>query len=113
MPISPSHIAVLGGGITGLSSAFHLSRRFPAARISLIEQSFRLGGWLRSERVSLQDGSSQNDPKSTSLRANSTGTVLLEAGPRTLRPNYDAILELVSETTSSSSYIYLASEKDD
>jgi oxygen-dependent protoporphyrinogen oxidase len=78
------HIAVLGGGLTGLVAAFHLSRRFPAAQITLLERENRLGGWVRSERVSVRDGS-------TTL-----GSVVLEAGPRTLRPNSKALLELVS-----------------
>ncbi|KAF8905181.1 hypothetical protein CPB84DRAFT_1771770 [Gymnopilus junonius] len=67
-------------GLTGLSSTFHLSRKFPKAQIVLLEKEARLGGWVRSERVELpQIGSS----------------VLLEAGPRTLRPNSMAVLELI------------------
>ena len=82
----PARIAVLGGGLTGLSSAFHLSRRFPETNIVLLERQRRLGGWVRSERVDLpQVGAS----------------VLLEAGPRTLRPNSKAVLELVSASFSS------------
>jgi hypothetical protein len=73
------NIVVLGGGITGLSSAFHLSRRFPDARITLIDKADRLGGWIKSERV---------DAASSS--------VVLETGPRTLRPVDKATLELVS-----------------
>ncbi|PPQ97630.1 hypothetical protein CVT26_002537 [Gymnopilus dilepis] len=76
----PARIAVLGGGLTGLSSAFHLSRKFPETNIVLLERQRRLGGWVRSERVDLpQVGAS----------------VLLEAGPRTLRPNSKAVLELI------------------
>ena len=73
------NIVVLGGGITGLSSAFHLSRRFPDARITLIEKADRLGGWIKSERVNAASSS-----------------VVLETGPRTLRPVDKATLELVS-----------------
>lgn len=73
------HIAVLGGGLTGLSAAFHLSRRLPASRITLIERNKELGGWVKSKRVTLPG----------------KGTVLLEAGPRTLRPNAPSVLELV------------------
>ncbi|KDR79937.1 hypothetical protein GALMADRAFT_208198 [Galerina marginata CBS 339.88] len=76
----PTRIAVLGGGLTGLSSAFHLSRRFPKAKVVLLEEKARLGGWVRSERVNLpQIGAS----------------VLLEAGPRSLRPNSKSVLELI------------------
>ena len=82
--MGPQHVAVLGGGLTGLVAAFHLSRRFPAAQITLLERENRLGGWVRTERVAVRDGS-------TTL-----GSVVLEAGPRTLRPNSKPLLELVS-----------------
>jgi oxygen-dependent protoporphyrinogen oxidase len=68
------HIAVIGGGLTGLCSSFYLSRRFPRSLISLYENEQRFGGWVRSERV-------QN--------------VLLEYGPRSLRPEAKSVLELV------------------
>ena len=76
--MSPKTIAVLGGGLTGLSAAFHLSRRCPAARITVYDADARFGGWVRSERVPVAGAS-----------------VLLEAGPRTLRPNSRGVLELV------------------
>lgn len=79
----PAHIVVLGGGITGLSSAFHLSRRFPQALITLLEQNPRLGGWISSERVTVRDAHGRE------------ANVVLEAGPRTLRPNAKSLLELV------------------
>ncbi|KAJ7512889.1 hypothetical protein B0H11DRAFT_2213440 [Mycena galericulata] len=79
--MAPQHIAVLGGGITGLSSAFHLSRRFPSSQITIIDKNKRLGGWASStERVQLPGG---------------RGSVLLEGGPRTLRPNSNSVLELI------------------
>ncbi|OSD05137.1 Protoporphyrinogen oxidase [Trametes coccinea BRFM310] len=83
---SPS-VTIVGGGLSGLSAAFHLSRRFPAssgARITLVEKSNRLGGWVKSERARVKDryGGRQAD-------------VLLESGPRTLRPASKAILELI------------------
>lgn len=45
-------IAVLGGGITGLTSAFTLARSLPqdAYRIVLIESQSRLGGHVHSNR---------------------------------------------------------------
>ncbi|PIL23121.1 hypothetical protein GSI_14430 [Ganoderma sinense ZZ0214-1] len=82
---SPS-IAVLGGGISGLSTAFHLARRFPVhsgTRITLVESSERLGGWMKSERVAVKDSVGQE------------ANVVLESGPRTLRPASKAVLELV------------------
>ncbi len=80
----PKAIAVIGGGITGLSAAFHLSKRFPNARITLFEKTNRLGGWINSRHVRVSDGNGHN------------ATICLEAGPRTLRPNSKAIMELVS-----------------
>ncbi|KAH9852367.1 Protoporphyrinogen oxidase [Lenzites betulinus] len=82
----PRAITILGGGLSGLSAAFHLSRRFPAqsgTRISLVEKSHRLGGWVQSERVRVKDKHGRE------------AEVLLESGPRTLRPASKAILELI------------------
>ncbi|KAE9396700.1 Protoporphyrinogen oxidase [Gymnopus androsaceus JB14] len=45
------HLLVLGGGLSGLASAFHLSRRFPESLITLVEKQSRLGGWISSHRV--------------------------------------------------------------
>ncbi|KAF7790522.1 hypothetical protein EIP86_001478 [Pleurotus ostreatoroseus] len=85
----PTSIGILGGGLTGLSSAFHLSRRFPSTSITLLESSPRLGGWVHSERVDVRD-TQGNEAR-----------VLLERGPRTLRPNGKAVLELTSPATQS------------
>lgn len=79
----PHHVVILGGGITGLSAAFHLARKHPAVQITLVEKSDRFGGWMRSERVQVRDSDGNR------------GSVLLEAGPRTIRPNSKSILELV------------------
>jgi oxygen-dependent protoporphyrinogen oxidase len=74
--------AVLGGGITGLSTAHYLTKHMPHANITIYESNNRLGGWLSSERVAV-DG----------------GDVLFEQGPRSLRPNAQgsglAVMELV------------------
>ncbi|MEO6096037.1 MAG: protoporphyrinogen oxidase [Fibrobacteria bacterium] len=43
-PIIPQRIAVLGGGMTGLSAAFWLSRLMPNASVTLYEKQDRLGG---------------------------------------------------------------------
>jgi len=71
-------IAILGGGVTGLAAAHALASTFPAARILLFDANVRLGGWLQSELVVLNDR-----------------RILLERGPRTLRPKGTAVLELV------------------
>lgn len=57
---------VLGGGLSGLASAYYLSRLVPQQKIILIEQSNRLGGWIKSERINEE--------------------VIFETSARTLRP---------------------------
>ncbi|KAI0834314.1 Protoporphyrinogen oxidase [Hypoxylon sp. FL0890] len=64
-------IAVIGGGITGLTAAYYASKRYPSASISLFEGSSRLGGVIETAYVPLGKG---------------TG-VICEKGPRTLRAN--------------------------
>ncbi|TFK73333.1 Protoporphyrinogen oxidase [Pluteus cervinus] len=81
MQPAASHLAILGAGLSGLSSAFHLSRRFPTAFVHLVDKNHDLGGWVHSQRVELP---------------NSDQSVLLESGPRTLRPNAQSILELIN-----------------
>lgn len=68
-------IGVLGGGITGLASAYFLTREHPSAKITIYEAKDRVGGWLESKRVPVKDGN-----------------VLFEAGPRTLRPQANGTL---------------------
>lgn len=63
-------IAVLGGGLTGLCTAYHLACNIPHAKITLFEKTERVGGWLDSEIVEVDDGE-----------------VLFEWGPRSLRPD--------------------------
>lgn len=65
-----TRIAVLGGGITGLSTAHYLTKELPNAKITVYEGGDRLGGWLKSKYVDV-----------------GSGKVLFEQGPRTLRPN--------------------------
>lgn len=77
----PNSVAVLGAGLTGLSSAYHLSRQFPKSKITLLEKQLRLGGWVQTERKEIK---------------NLSASILLEGGPRTLRPNGKSVLELVS-----------------
>lgn len=68
-------IAVLGGGITGLSAAHYLSRELPDAQITIFEGGKRLGGWLNSEQVNIGNG-----------------YITVEQGPRTLRGGTPAAL---------------------
>jgi oxygen-dependent protoporphyrinogen oxidase len=68
-PTGPN-IAVLGGGITGLSTAYYLSKELPTANITLYEAGDRLGGWLHSKHVDTGNGK-----------------VVFEQGPRSIRPH--------------------------
>lgn len=72
---STSSVGILGGGITGLATAYFLTRNDPKVQVTLYEASDRVGGWLSSKRVDVHDGS-----------------ILFEAGPRTLRPHANGIL---------------------
>ncbi|KAI8346169.1 protoporphyrinogen oxidase [Blakeslea trispora] len=79
-----SNVAVLGGGISGLSAAYYLARLAPkTTKITLIEGKNRLGGWIKSRRVAPGKYTSQTELPPTSTEKNS---VLFEGGPRTLRP---------------------------
>ncbi len=86
------NIAVLGGGITGLTTAYHLARTIPSAKISIFERGERLGGWVDSELVDVGSGRS----------------ALFEWGPRSLRPDLSgagrATLQLVRDMPTSSCY---------
>ncbi|KAL8916115.1 MAG: hypothetical protein Q9172_006441 [Xanthocarpia lactea] len=64
------NVAVLGGGITGLASAYYLAQQLPNAQVTLFEGSSRLGGWLHSKQIDVGNGK-----------------VVFEQGPRTLRPS--------------------------
>ncbi|KAL6357756.1 hypothetical protein LRP88_07931 [Fusarium phalaenopsidis] len=65
-------IAVLGGGLTGLSAAYYLAKKLPStANITLYESSDRLGGWIKTDRVPVDVGGKQ-------------GVVLFERGARSL-----------------------------
>ena len=78
------NVAVLGGGITGLASAYYLTQQLPNAQVTLFEGSSRLGGWLHSKQIDVGNGK-----------------VVFEQGPRTLRPsrpNGWVTLDLVSKT---------------
>ncbi|KAI9775163.1 MAG: oxygen-dependent protoporphyrinogen oxidase [Geoglossum umbratile] len=76
-------IAVLGGGITGLASAYYLTKELPHSRVVLFEADEGLGGWIQSKTVDVGNGS-----------------VVFEQGPRTLRtalPNGPVTRSLISQ----------------
>jgi len=47
----PAHVVVVGGGISGLAAAYHLSRQSPQTRVTVLEGSPRIGGKLRVSEV--------------------------------------------------------------
>ncbi|KAK8027840.1 protoporphyrinogen oxidase [Apiospora marii] len=65
----PRRIAVLGGGITGLTAAHYLARHAKNVHITLYEGSDHLGGWIKGEVAQTADGDE----------------ILLQQGPRMLR----------------------------
>ncbi|KAL7790426.1 hypothetical protein V8C37DRAFT_403451 [Trichoderma ceciliae] len=65
-------VAVLGGGLTGLTTAYYLAKWLPSTtKITLLEGSDRLGGWIRTDRIPVKVGSVE-------------GVVNFERGPRSL-----------------------------
>lgn len=71
----PLRVAVLGGGISGLSAAYRLSQE-PNIQVTLYEKAPTPGGWLQSERV---------DVKKKKNGGAGGGSVLFEWGARNLR----------------------------
>jgi len=63
-------VAILGGGISGLSAAYYFACLSPKTRITLFESSSRLGGWIQTQTVN---------------------GVKFELGPRTLRPEKNVV----------------------
>ncbi|KAL2165239.1 hypothetical protein VTH06DRAFT_535 [Thermothelomyces fergusii] len=70
----PQSIAVLGGGLTGLTTAWYLTRFLPEARITIYEADKRLGGWIQTDKaeVTTPDGT--------------VGTVHFERAARMVKP---------------------------
>jgi oxygen-dependent protoporphyrinogen oxidase len=65
---------VLGGGLTGLTTAWYLTRALPKAKITLYEASDRLGGWIDKEKVDVKTPDGQE------------GTVHFERAARMIKP---------------------------
>ncbi|KAL8293278.1 hypothetical protein RQP46_000972 [Phenoliferia psychrophenolica] len=84
-PLEPPHtLAVVGGGLSGLSSAFYfLNALSPAARqaakVVLLEKETRFGGWCKSVPIpTKEDAATIKDRKDAAL--------IFETGPRSIRP---------------------------
>lgn len=66
----PGDVAVIGGGMAGLTAAYYLARRLPASsRLTLYEGAEELGGWVHTNKREAPGG----------------GVVHFEKGPRMLR----------------------------
>ena len=82
----PVHnITILGGGLTGLTTAYRLARALRAlpasihgahkdTRVTLLEKSERIGGWVDSRVCEVE------------VEGRGKVEVVLEAGPRSIRP---------------------------
>lgn len=77
---APESIAIFGGGIAGLSSAYFINKEFPSAKITIFEAGKETGGWIKSRRVDIGRGED----------------VLFELGPRSLR-NSTVTASLIQE----------------
>jgi oxygen-dependent protoporphyrinogen oxidase len=71
---TPLNIAVLGGGLTGLTTAWYLARELPKAKITIYDAGKRMGGWIDTvrEEVETPDGR--------------RGTVHFERAARMIKP---------------------------
>ncbi|KAL2854460.1 hypothetical protein BJY01DRAFT_205202 [Aspergillus pseudoustus] len=74
----PFNAAVIGAGITGLTAAYRLSKRPDCTKVTIYEKSTRVGGWIDSEVIDVEDGQ-----------------IVFEYGPRTLRAVAPACLPLL------------------
>ncbi|CAF0738300.1 unnamed protein product [Brachionus calyciflorus] len=73
-------VAIIGGGISGLSTAYYIKKlALPVSEIIIYEASNRFGGWIDSKKISINNES-----------------VYLEKGPRTLRLSTGELKEINS-----------------
>lgn len=70
----PSDIAVLGGGLTGLTTAYYLTRFHPDANVTIYESEARVGGWIDTQQVEV------------TTSAGAEETISFERGARVVSP---------------------------
>lgn len=73
-------VGVVGAGISGLSYSFFLSKIRPDVKISIVDSSNRVGGYIRSEKKQSQGQD-----------------IMLEKGPRTLRGVSEGSLLIIDQ----------------
>ena len=75
------NIAILGGGISGLTTSFFLLKKIPGISIHLYEKSLHVGGALSSHKIEKENA-------------------WLEMGPSSIRKSQqiNEIMKIISET---------------
>lgn len=68
----PSSVTILGAGITSLSLAYRLTTLSPTTKVTIVEASDRVGGWMKTRTVRQE--------------ADDGLEVAIEEGPRSVRP---------------------------
>lgn len=74
-----ARIAVVGGGVSGLTFTYFLSKLRPDVKVTLYEKQDRCGGWIHSDIIDDGEGN----------------RVMVEKGPRTLRGVSDGSVIIV------------------
>ncbi|XP_011405872.1 PREDICTED: protoporphyrinogen oxidase-like [Amphimedon queenslandica] len=69
-------VVILGGGISGLTSAWSLARSSSKHEIILLESSERLGGWINSERMANNGAVHELGPRSMRVAGSAGKTAL-------------------------------------
>ena len=69
-------VVILGGGISGLTSAWSLARSSSRHEVVLLESSHRLGGWINSERTANNGAVHELGPRSMRVAGNTGKTAL-------------------------------------
>ncbi|KAJ1650103.1 oxygen-dependent protoporphyrinogen oxidase [Dispira simplex] len=106
------HVVVVGGGLSGLSTAYYLTKRLlpplrdlarygersTGVKITILEGSDRWGGWVDTRLTSLTENPAI--PIRPTVDATGDHKILFETGPRTFRPSGDEavpMLQLLEE----------------
>ena len=76
-----SRIAVIGGGLTGLSACHYVRKLIPSAQVSLFERSSNYGGWIKTIQM----------PMSENVK------IPIELGPNSIRGGNDERSKVTSQ----------------